>query len=360
MNCGDVDLKEQKRTDELITRQLKQERRKHKWEKILLLLGNCSSGKTTLIKQLKNVSGKGFSEDVRKKYVDVVHHCVQVSIKALLSGMAKLPITYSNPNNDEIWKRFVSSSTDDPCSMEINTSDYSMVLQLWRDSSLCRHRREFQLPESANYFLDNLDRIQRNDYIPSVEDILRTYEPTSGVEEHAMMIGSRPYRLVDVGRKCLDSQRKWIHLFNGCAVSAVLFMVDISEYDKTLFTLDGDNSTVNSLEHNRILFQKLSHYQYENFKNSVFIVLFNKEDIFDDKIRYSHLADHFPLYTGPKQDTVKAKNFIRDMFIDSMPDEHNHITIHFISSIDSNSAREVCKAVNHGVSHIYQFNSLVY
>ena len=351
-----MDLKEQKRTDELITRQLKQERHKHKWEKILLLLGDCSSGKTTLIKQLKNVFGKGFSEDARKKYVDVVHHCVHVSIKALLCGMAKRSITYCNPANDEIWKHLIN--TDDPYSMEVNTSDYSMVMQLWQDSSVCSRRREFQLPESADYFLNNLDRIQSNNYIPSVEDILRTYEPTSGVEEHPVMMGGIAYKLVDVGRKCLDTQRKWIHLFDGCAVSAVLFMVDISEYDKTLLISDSDSGTMNSLERNRTLFQKLSHHQYENFKNSVFILLFNKEDIFDDKIRYSHLADHFPSYTGPRQNAVKAKNFICDMFIDSMPDEHNHVTIHFISSIDSNSAREVCKAIKHGVSHIYQFNSL--
>ena len=357
MNSGlsGVDLKEQKRNDELITRQLKQEWNKHKWEKILLLLGSCNSGKTTLIKQMKNVLGRGFSEDTRKKYVYTVHHYVHVIIKALLLAISKLSVTYSNPANEEIWKHFVDM-VDSPNSM--GTSDYSMVLQLWQDSGVYSQRREFQLPESAEYFLDDLDRIQSCDYIPTVEDILRIHEPTAGVEEHSLMIGSIAYRVVDVGRKCLDMQRKWIHLFNGCAVSAVLFMVDISEYDKILFPSNTDSGMINSLENNRALFQKISHYQYKNFENSVFILLFNKEDIFDEKIHYSHLADHFPSYIGPKQNPEKAKNFICDMFMDSTPDKHNHVTFHFISSIDSNSAREVSKAVKHGVSHIYEFNSL--
>ena len=360
MNSGHndvhVDLKEQKRTDELITRQLKQEWNKHKWEKILLLLGDCNAGKTTLIKQLKNVFGRGFSEDERKKYVGVVHYYVQVTIKALLVAITKVSVTYSNPANEETWKHLVD--TEGCNSIEINRNDYSVVLQLWQDNGVYSRRREFQLPESANYFLNDLDRIQSNDYIPTVEDILRTYEPTSGVEEHSLMIGSIAYRVVDVGRKCLDTQRKWIHLFNGCAVSAVLFMVDLSEYDKTLLTSNTDSGMINSLEKNIALFQKFSHYQYENFNDSVFILLFNKEDIFDEKIRYSHLVDYFPSYIGPKQNPEKAKNFICDMFIDSVPDKHNHITIHFISSVDSNSAREVCKVVKHGVSHIYEFNSL--
>lgn len=351
--CSNDELKEQKRTSELITRQLKQEWNKRKREKILLLLGNTSSGKTTLINQMRNVFGKGFLGD-RKKYIDAVHRNVLVAVKALLISMTSLSVECRNPANEETWKYFANF---DP-NMKINTSHYSMVSRLWRDDGVHSRRSELQLPESADYFLDGLDRISSDGYIPIVEDVLRAYEPTSGVEEHPLVIGSLTYRIVDVGRKCLDTSKKWIHIFNGCAVSAVLFMVDISEYDKVVFSEKTDNRLVNSLENSRVQFQKLSHYQYENFENSIFILIFNKQDIFDDKIRSSHLADHFPAYTGPKQNPEKAKNFICDMFIDSILDKHNHITIHFITAIESNSAREVCKAVKHGVTNMYEFNSL--
>lgn len=361
MNCVGIDdqLREQKRIDEVITRQLKQEWNKRKWEKILLILGDSSSGKTTLIKQLKNVFGRGFSKDARKKYVDVIHQNVEVAIKSLLQAMTKLSIKCHNPVNEETRKQFTHMYTAaDFSAMEISRSDYLTISQLWQDSSVRSQRRDFQLPVSTSYFLDNLDRIQNDDYIPTVEDVLRAHEPTPGVDEHSVAIGSITYKMVDVGRRCLETQRKWIHFFNGCAVSAVLFMVDISEYDQLVVSSKATTGTVNSLENSRALFEKLSHYQYENFKNSVFILLFNKEDIFKDKIAYSHLADHFPAYTGPKQDPEKAKNFISDLFIDSIPDKHNHVTVHFISAVVSNSAREVCKAVKHGVTHIYEYNSL--
>ena len=349
------ELKEQKKIDQLITRQLKQEWHRHKWEKILLLLGNCNSGKTTLIKQLNNAFGKGLSEDTRKKHEKAVHQNVQMIIKALLQTMSKLSIEYEKPANKDTWRYFAGS---DLSTMEISKSDYSMVSQLWQDRGVHSRRREFHLPDSAGYFLDNLDRIQSNNYTPSMQDILRVYGPTQGVEEHSIAIGSMSYRVVDVARTCLDMQRKWIHFFNEFAVSAVLFVVDISEYDQMLVSSEADSGMVNSLENSRALFQKLSHYQYENFKNSVFILLFNKVDIFNEKIHYSHLASHFPSYTGPKQNAEKAKNFIRDMFTDSIPDKYNYISIHFISAINSSSAREVCTAVKHGVTRIYEFNSL--
>jgi len=358
MSCGciDEDLREQKRVDELITRQLKEEWNKRKWERIIVLLGNSSSGKTTLMKQLRSVFGKGFSEDIRKKYIGVIHYNVLVAVKALLLAMAKLSIKYENPVNERAWKHFANTDLN---KMEFNRNDYSLILQLWKDTGVHSRRRELQLPNSADYFLDDLDRILSNNYIPTIEDILRVYEPTSGVEEHSLMIGTIAYRVVDVGRRCLDMQRKWIHFFDGCAVSAVLFTVDISEYDQMLVPSNADKSVVNCLENSKALFQKFSRYQYENFRNSVFILLFNKEDVFDDKIHHSHLTDHFPAYTGPKQNPERAKNFICDMFIDSIPDKNNHITIHFINATDSNSAREVCKAVKHGVKNVYEFNSLL-
>ena len=55
---------------------------------------------------------------------------------------------------------------------------------LWSTSSIQKayeRRNEFQLIDSASYFLDDLDRICRSDYDPKDEDILRTRVRTTGI-----------------------------------------------------------------------------------------------------------------------------------------------------------------------------------
>ena len=55
---------------------------------------------------------------------------------------------------------------------------------LWSTTSIQKayeRRNEFQLIDSASYFLDDLDRICRSDYDPKDEDILRTRVRTTGI-----------------------------------------------------------------------------------------------------------------------------------------------------------------------------------
>ena len=45
------------------------------------------------------------------------------------------------------------------------------------------------------------------------------------------------------------------------------------------------------------------------------ILFLNKKDIFDEKIRYFDLRDHFPAFTGSCCDSAEAKDFILNMFL---------------------------------------------
>ena len=50
------------------------------------------------------------------------------------------------------------------------------IRHLWKDSGIQKayeRRREYQLSDSTYYYLSDLDRISRADYIPTQQDILR-------------------------------------------------------------------------------------------------------------------------------------------------------------------------------------------
>ena len=57
---------------------------------------------------------------------------------------------------------------------------------IWMDEGVkeCHERGyEYGLPESALYFLNALDRLSQDDYIPTEQDILRSRAKTTGVVE---------------------------------------------------------------------------------------------------------------------------------------------------------------------------------
>lgn len=58
--------------------------------------------------------------------------------------------------------------------------------RLWRDAGvqLCYQRsREYQLNDSAAYYLSSLDRIAVFNYVPNEQDVLRTRVKTTGIVE---------------------------------------------------------------------------------------------------------------------------------------------------------------------------------
>lgn len=61
-----------------------------------------------------------------------------------------------------------------------------LMKKLWQDPGveLCFSRsREYQLNDSAAYYLNALDRISQPNYIPTQQDVLRTRVKTTGIIE---------------------------------------------------------------------------------------------------------------------------------------------------------------------------------
>lgn len=76
-----------------------------------------------------------------------------------------------------------------------------------------------------------MDRIGDINYIPTDQDVLRSRVKTTGITETTFVIGELTYRMFDVGGQ-RSERKKWIHCFEN--VTAIIFLVAISEYDQVL------------------------------------------------------------------------------------------------------------------------------
>lgn len=109
------------------------------------------------------------------------------------------------------------------------------VRGLWNDPGVreaVSRSREFQLNDSAVYYFDMIDRMASPDYMPTDQDILRSRVKTTGITETTFKVGELTYRLFDVGGQ-RSERKKWIHCFEN--VTALVFLVSLSEYDQMLY-----------------------------------------------------------------------------------------------------------------------------
>jgi guanine nucleotide-binding protein G(o) subunit alpha len=155
--------------------------------------------------------------------------------------------------------------------------------RLWVDSGvqLCFSRsNEYQLNDSAKYFLDKLDEIGNSNYLPSTQDILRTRVKTTGIVEINFSFKDLNFRVFDVGGQ-RSERKKWIHCFED--VTAIIFIVALSEYDQVLV----EDETTNRMHESLRLFDSICNNKW--FVNTSIILFLNKKDLFEEKIQRSSL-----------------------------------------------------------------------
>lgn len=140
----------------------------------------------------------------------------------------------------------------------------------------------------TSYF-DSIDRIAQPTYSPTDQDVLRSRVKTTGITETTFNIGELTYRMFDVGGQ-RSERRKWINCFEN--VTAVVFLVAISEYDQLLL----EDESVNRMHEALTLFDSICNSRW--FIKTSIILFLNKIDRFKEKLPISPLNKYFPDFDG--------------------------------------------------------------
>ncbi|XP_066113143.1 guanine nucleotide-binding protein subunit alpha-14 [Saccopteryx bilineata] len=335
--CLSAEEKESQRISAEIERQLRRDKKDARRELKLLLLGTGESGKSTFIKQMRIIHGSGYSDEDRKGFTKLVYQNIFTAMQAMIKAMDTLRIQYVCEQNKENAQLIRDVEVDRVSAL--SWDQVQAIKQLWLDPGIQEcydRRREYQLSDSAKYYLADIDRIAMTSYVPTQQDVLRVRVPTTGIIEYPFDLENIIFRMVDVGGQ-RSERRKWIHCFES--VTSIIFLVALSEYDQVLAESDNENR----MEESRALFKTIITYPW--FLNSSVILFLNKKDLLEEKIMYSHLISYFPEYTGPKQDVKAARDFILKLYQDQNPDKEKVIYSHFTCATDTENIRFVFAAV---------------
>lgn len=301
----------------------------------LLLLGTGGSGKSTIAKQMKIIHLTGFSKEEKVSFKNVVYHNVLRAMLTLIEETKARAIPIENNSAAELIESISLSSKDIPYSEEIANA----VELLWKEEGIIKvfgRSNEFQLDDSAGYFLDNCKKFAANDYIPDECDILRARAKTTGIVEINFTVNKKSYKLVDVGGQ-RNERKKWLHCFQD--VTSVIYCAAMNDYD---LLLEEDGFT-NRMHESLKVFDELINSCY--FINKPIILFLNKKDLFEEKIKTVDLSVCFPQYDGGL-DFTKASEYINKKYKSKDNNRNNReIFPHFTTATDTTNVRFVFHAV---------------
>ncbi|XP_032425264.1 guanine nucleotide-binding protein subunit alpha-11-like [Xiphophorus hellerii] len=330
-------LSPEERMSREIEKELKRDKKGLKKEVKLLLLGTGESGKSTFVKQMRIIHGSGYDESERKGFTKLVCQNIITAIQALIDAMGTLNIDFADDENISYADKL--SPVESTEVYRLDSWQVDAIKRVWSDLGVQEcydRRREFQLSDSAKYYLSDIDRITAPDYVPTLQDILRVKVHTSGIIEYPFPMKPVIFRMVDVGGQ-RSQRKKWIHCFEN--VTSIIFLAALNEYDQVLYESQADNRLRESLA----LFKTLISSNW--FKKSSTILFLNKTDLLQEKIKTSHLATYFPKYKGPQYDAESAKHFIHQMYIKLHKVQDKPLYTHFTCATDTENIRFVFKSV---------------
>eukprot|EP01091_Cochliopodium_minus_P016414 TRINITY_DN613_c0_g1_i1.p1 TRINITY_DN613_c0_g1~~TRINITY_DN613_c0_g1_i1.p1 ORF type:complete len:276 (-),score=69.30 TRINITY_DN613_c0_g1_i1:202-1029(-) len=271
MGCGQSTVEEIR--NKQITNDIQKEKSNLGNQIKLLLLGTGESGKSTLAKQMKIIYLKGFSESELLQFKPVIQSNAIEAIKLLVNACKVFEYELEETNMKIAHPYYDIYPLKTPMTPDIRDD----IDSLWKDEAVqkaWKRNGEFQLLDSSGYFLDNIDRISQNSYVPTSEDALKCRVRTTGINEMDFAIGKMNFKMVDVGGQRTE-RKKWVHCFQN--VTGIIFVIAINEYDLTLF--EDDN--VNRMEEACQLFDEICNSQW--FLKSSMILFLNKKDLFEEK-----------------------------------------------------------------------------
>lgn len=293
----------------------------------VLLLGVGESGKSTVLKQFKVLHQGGYSQKELIEMKGVIYrNLIDIGTDLLVARTTfKIPVTneelsqyptiedkesFENVLRMDIADRDAYIKDEEKESINIESLPsvfFAYLAILWNSRATqalvhSKHRKSFHLLANASYFIDRLQIISAEDYIPSVEDVLKCRLRTKGIQESFVkMKDDITLHICDVGGQRVE-RKKWIYCFSN--VSILIFCVSLSDYDRPL----KEDPKINALYESIELFDSIVNSKW--FVNTQVMLFLNKIDVFLEKLPQSPIRNYFPNYKGADSDAKASVKHI--------------------------------------------------
>eukprot|EP01124_Arcella_intermedia_P023272 TRINITY_DN3656_c0_g1_i1.p1 TRINITY_DN3656_c0_g1~~TRINITY_DN3656_c0_g1_i1.p1 ORF type:complete len:416 (-),score=53.34 TRINITY_DN3656_c0_g1_i1:69-1316(-) len=202
--------------------------------------------------------------------------------------------------------------------------------------------------QNLSYFLAHLERVAAADYEPTLMDILKVRQRTTGVKLTRFVQDTAEYELVDVGGQSPE-RLKWETITETVHPSAILFFVSMDEFD----IISDEDSTKSKLDKALEVFNGFFGTMSEEALREVTVVLFlNKRDLFEERIKNLESLERFRLRFGEGEGAEGCELILKDYVVEqasTLFDEDKEIHCHITCALDTEAMKAVFEAVKQDI-----------
>jgi GTPase SAR1 family protein len=318
----------------------------------VLLLGPTNAGKSTFVKQLRILYGDPYRHEELMNFRRQVHSNA-LSFLAQLHELAVLEGHGVHSEKDTHAIYCLSPAA------EIEKEDLSLVKRMWTDPGIQQaylDRAKAEISESAEFFINRVDEIASEDYLPPHEHILRLRVPTLRLTTTEMRIDGIAFTFFDASAQ-ENKRGKWLHLFN--AVQVVIFVASLADFDVMSKENPNENKLAQSISSLKQLMQE------PELREVTIMVILNKSDILGQKlfsidpaaIRNEITGDKpWADYTGGIKSTKGFESYI----IDKIKKSHSRkkAPLYFVSNAtNSNEVKTIFSYMENAIIQNYMKQS---
>eukprot|EP01083_Nonionella_stella_P072560 195692_1 len=307
--------------------------------KRILLLGAGESGKSTIFKQMTDLYTEGRTDEdrlaVKPSIVLNIFNGIKLVFDAAEDFEADPDIKGTSLDSSEELRQLKEKVVDAAGAIHLDEDIVDSIKKLWASDEVKKvldNRSKFQCPDSLEYFIESIDRIVKEGYLPNNQDILRCRVRTTGANDIFFSLEGVQFKMTDVGGQ-RSERKKWVSFMDN--MHAVLFIVGVSEYDQVLFEDASKNRLIEALD----LFEGI--VNRDVFHDSDIILFLNKHDLFAKKLKKVPLTTLFEDYEGDPDSVDEALDFIRQAFEERNDVEGKDVYTHQTTGIDPENVKHV-------------------
>jgi len=231
-------------------------------------------------------------------------------------------------------------SVKDNTSIELESS-VDLLKELWATKEIKDVWEIIKFQSSyphAGFYLDEVDRILAEDYVPTHDDIVRSRQATIGASTSHFWANHHWWSIVDVGGHTPE-RPKWAPIIKE-GINSVIYFVALDDYD----TESGEEIGKTKMDVSMLVFEEIINCDLFGDETCT-LIFFNKFDLFQEMLlsedHFKKFKEKFPEYKG-EQKVDECLDYLKQLFLGlSQKRESKDIYCHETTAIDTNQIQKI-------------------